>query len=171
MAPVFVDDNKQPFFIKPMHVGPTSFPISSQRRGASVTVDNGVNISPIAENTSNASIRLEVPYHSTQHHRPIGDVNTSMGRLKNISSAIGLVDNEMQRVSCIRYVYLIVASCSVLWGALLAKRTLDTMQRWEQQLQEDSLAYDVAYTDTLSEFGYGSFDSASWSDELEKFDV
>jgi hypothetical protein len=54
---------------------------------------------------------------------------------------------------------------------MMAKRALDKVQKWEQQSQEDSLAYDLAYTSTMSEAGYGSFVSQWTDDDLDKFDV
>jgi hypothetical protein len=53
---------------------------------------------------------------------------------------------------------------------MMAKRALDKVHKWEQLSQEDSLAYDIAYTTTTSELGYGSFVSV-WSGDLDKFDV
>ena len=59
---------------------------------------------------------------------------------------------------------------SVALGGVAAKRALDRVYQWEQQEQEDSLAYDIAYTTSVSEIGYGSFVS-SWTGDLDKFDV
>lgn len=42
--------------------------------------------------------------------------------------------------------YLMAVAGSVLGGGILAKRALDRMDRWEQLSQEDSLAFDIAYT-------------------------
>jgi hypothetical protein len=68
--------------------------------------------------------------------------------------------------------FLMVASCSIVLGAVAAKKAIDRAQRWEQESQEDSLAYDLAYTETRSDDSYGSFVSTTgWSDELDKFDV
>lgn len=67
--------------------------------------------------------------------------------------------------------FLLVASCSIVLGALTAKKAIERAQQWEQESQEDSLAYDLAYTDNGSDVSYGSFVSTGWSDELDKFDV
>lgn len=93
----------------------------------------------------------------------------------------------------LRVALLLVASAALVSGALLAKKALEGVERWEQQSQEDSLAYDMAYTEHqptmgtplrngwtsrvhsgsggCSDIGYGSFVSTTWSDELEKFDL
>jgi hypothetical protein len=67
-------------------------------------------------------------------------------------------------------VILVAISGAIIAGALMAKKALDKLQKWEQQSQEDSLAYDIAYTTTTSEVGYGSFVS-DWTGDLDKFDV
>jgi hypothetical protein len=66
--------------------------------------------------------------------------------------------------------FLLALSGSALTGGVFAKRALEKLQKWEEQSNEDSLAYDMAYTDTVSEIGYGSF-VTSWSNDLDKFDV
>jgi hypothetical protein len=66
-------------------------------------------------------------------------------------------------------ILLLAFSCSFVAGGLYAKRALDRYEKWEIQSQEDSLAYDIAYT-TKTEVSYGSMGS-SWSDEWSKFDV
>jgi hypothetical protein len=66
-------------------------------------------------------------------------------------------------------ILLLAFSCSFVAGGLYAKRALDRYEKWEIQSQEDSLAYDIAYT-TKTEVSYGSMGS-SWSDECSKFDV
>jgi hypothetical protein len=66
-------------------------------------------------------------------------------------------------------ILLLAFSCSFVAGGLYAKRALDRYQKWEIRSQEDSLAYDIAYT-TKTEVSYGSMGS-SWSDEWSKFDV
>jgi hypothetical protein len=66
-------------------------------------------------------------------------------------------------------VFLITGSV-VSGGILLAKWALDRFFKWEENEREDSLAFDIAYTTTVSEIGYGSFVS-NWTGDLDKFDV
>jgi hypothetical protein len=70
--------------------------------------------------------------------------------------------------SSLMIVFLI--TISVVSGGILAKRTLDRFYKWEEKEQEDLLAFDIAYTTTVSEIGYGSFVS-NWTGDLDKFDV
>lgn len=157
LVPVFVDGSQRPFFNNPNHIPPTLFPISSQPRGASVRVGQGANLLFVLERKSDhLPFQFELPTI----------------RSKTMASATNLIGRETdQHSSPSRLVFLCVASISLSLGAILAKRLLDKWQRWEQQSQIDSLAYDIAYTDTFSEVGYGSFVSATWLDEANKFDV
>jgi hypothetical protein len=66
---------------------------------------------------------------------------------------------------------VIMLLCSVLAGGLLAKRVFENAYKWELQAREDSLAYDIAYTSTTSEIGYGSFVSDWTGSSIDKFDV
>ena len=82
--------------------------------------------------------------------------------------------NEMRMLPVGRRVIcFVVGAVFAMAGALVAKRTIDRAIRWETLLKEDSLAYDMAYTDDWRSdtSSYGSFVSNVWSDELDKFDV
>jgi hypothetical protein len=71
------------------------------------------------------------------------------------------------------YYYAALLS-AVLGGALAAKRSLDRWVAWEADRQEDGLAYDIAYTTTTNEigYGYGSFVYTEWTgDTFDKFDL
>lgn len=70
--------------------------------------------------------------------------------------------------STLMVVFLITGS--VVSGGILAKKSLDRFYKWEEKEQEDLLAFDIAYTTTVSEIGYGSFVS-DWTGDLDKFDV
>lgn len=70
--------------------------------------------------------------------------------------------------STLMVVFLITSS--VVSGGILAKRSLDRLYKWEEKEREDLLAFDIAYTTTVSEIGYGSFVS-NWTGDLDKFDV
>ena len=67
--------------------------------------------------------------------------------------------------------FLVGASLLLLLGALILKKALEKAHRWDHQLQVDSLAYDLAYTDTRSYPGYGSFVSPASLHEFDRFDV
>lgn len=63
----------------------------------------------------------------------------------------------------------IVASAAFVSGGLMAKSALYRLHKWEQQSNEDTLAYDLAYTSSET---YGSFSTDLWSeDELDRFDI
>ena len=68
-------------------------------------------------------------------------------------------------------VVLFAISGSIVTGAFYARTALEKLQRWEEQSNEDSLAYDMAYTDTVSEINYGSFVSSWDGGDLDKFDI
>lgn len=60
---------------------------------------------------------------------------------------------------------------SLFSGGILAKWALDRFYKWEEKEREDLLAFDIAYTTTVSEIGYGSFVSDWTGGDLDKFDV
>ena len=68
----------------------------------------------------------------------------------------------------------ITASIALTFGALAArrlnKRKYLELSCFESDSIESELAYDIAYTTTPSELGYGSF-ATPWTGDLEKFDV
>ena len=69
---------------------------------------------------------------------------------------------------------LLFFTFALVGGAVFASRALTRMEQWEIQSQEDSLAYDIAYTSRLEFSSYGSFESSyfdGWEDDLSKFDV
>lgn len=78
--------------------------------------------------------------------------------------------NKKQKKRSQTTIFLILSSCSIIAGAVMAKAALDGVHSWEQQSKEDSLVYDMAYTESFSELGYGSFVS-DWSSDLDKFDL
>jgi hypothetical protein len=72
----------------------------------------------------------------------------------------------------IYYGYYAALLSVVMGGALVAKRSLHKWIAWEADRQEDDLAYDIAYTSTTSEIGYGNgnrrFNLAIDSDPTEQ---
>jgi hypothetical protein len=103
--------------------------------------------------------------------RPVTRQTTSTKNSKNVPSSRKKASKRNEPIKAgLGTVILVAISGAIIAGALMAKRALDKLQKWEQQSQEDSLAYDIAYTTTTSEVGYGSFVS-NWTDDLDKFDV
>eukprot|EP00957_Ditylum_brightwellii_P001982 152508-Ditylum_brightwellii.AAC.1 len=73
-----------------------------------------------------------------------------------------------------RNVIFFSASIAVLFGAISAqyfiKKCHDSSVYVDGDSWESELAYDIAYTTSVSEIGYGSFASTCISD-LDKFDI
>jgi hypothetical protein len=67
--------------------------------------------------------------------------------------------------------FLVGASVLLILGGVQFKRGLEKVHRWDRQLQVDSLAYDLAYTDTRCYAGYESFISPALWDKFDRFDV
>ena len=71
------------------------------------------------------------------------------------------------------YLLTSVGMCAVVVGATVGRRVLKQQQIleeiWDRRLEHD-LAYDIAYTTSSSDIGYGSL-ASSWGGDLEKFDV
>jgi hypothetical protein len=108
---------------------------------------------------------------STQDAANIGPLSRKLSKQNNATNHTTTeTTNKSSSVwsSTLMVVFLIIIS--VLSGGILAKRALDRFYKWEEKEQEDSLAFDIAYTTNVSEIGYGSFVS-NWTGDLDKFDV
>jgi hypothetical protein len=81
-------------------------------------------------------------------------------------------ENTM-RSSRTYYLLSSVGLCAVVVGVTVGRRVLKQQQFleeiWDRRLEHD-LAYDIAYTTSSSDIGYGSL-ASSWGGDLEKFDV
>lgn len=137
-----------------------------------VLISTPRQLSPSIDTSS--SIML-TPDHSVVSQKVTQSVNMPR-RASNISSSQKHAkvsvppskgDSRRNRTTHI----LVAMSCSIVAGALMAKKALDKLHKWEQQSQEDSLVFDMAYTTSAKELlGYGSFFSA-WNGDLDKYDV
>lgn len=91
------------------------------------------------------------------------------------SSATKQQQQQQQHRSGQSTIVLLVFSFTFVAGGLFAKRALGRYEKWEMQSQEDSLAYDIAYTMTnssnISSYGSMGDGSSSWSVEMSKYDV
>ena len=63
-----------------------------------------------------------------------------------------------------------VGSAAIVSGGLMARSALNKLHEWEQQSNEDSLAYDLAYTN--SDVSYGSFRTDfGFAEDSDRFDI
>jgi hypothetical protein len=122
-----------------------------------------------------------------QGSRTLTVADTSTQRQQQQQAPVFVSKMAMQ----IYYGYYAALLSAVLVGVLVAKRSLDKWIAWEADRQEDDLAYDIAYTSTTSEIGYGtgnrsgygnrnschgsgygSFVHSEWTgDSFDKFDL
>jgi len=106
---------------------------------------------------------------------PLGDGIRQGSRAMSLVSSGGVSDSfsysskpSQRQVGAVYYYVALLAA--VLAGALSEKRTLDRWTAWEADRQEDGFAYDIAYTTTTheigygyGEIGYGSFVHSDWT--------
>jgi hypothetical protein len=83
------------------------------------------------------------------------------------SSSSGAVTRAMGVL--LTLICFVILPCS-----LLVKRAIDRYYynyKSELQAHQDNLAYDIAYTKSPTDVGYGSFHSFIWEGDLNKFDI
>ncbi|CAJ1945491.1 unnamed protein product [Cylindrotheca closterium] len=97
-------------------------------------------------------------------------------RLRNASlqSSLGVsapIRQQQQQQPQQRSIFVLLAfSCALVGGGMFGLRALKRLENWEIQSQEESLAYDFAFT-TKRDSNYGSFEPQIWEGDLNKFDV
>lgn len=172
LVPVFLDKQNRPFYVQlGAHELSVQQPLG---RRMPASPEKNETVSKIVERKSPRE--LTSPSHgSDMKHSNKANIasSNSATSLQALLSPRNLIQNDSKRIILQNtpFYFSVTASCAVILVAISARRMLHRIQRWEQQSQEDSLAYDMAYTDNYSEIGYGSFVSTSWSDDLDKFDV
>lgn len=171
LVPVVLDKQRQPFYVNPqslqMSYSSNMGYLEADDRRAMLNQD----VASVFVGDKGIHSDSEGPTPSGIQSDKIATEVTSSGSRTLATTPSWLEDRGSPRQQVRSLPCLIVASVAICLGALVAKKALEKAQRWEQQSQEDSLAYDLAYTDRRSDIGYGSFVSTAWSDDLEKFDV
>jgi hypothetical protein len=137
-----------------------------------IAMDNVTDSNSFASHITTAPLSLtEADDESTSRFRQGARTLTTTDTASSAQNS-NSHSSSHHRVSPIYYYAALLSA--VLGGALTAKRSLDRWITWEADRQEDGLAYDIAYTTTTNEigYGYGSFVYSEWSgDAFDKFDL
>jgi hypothetical protein len=141
----------------------------------SIAMDNATNSNSLASTTTTTLSLMEADDESTSRLRQGARTLTTTNTATSASASAQNNSNSSGHPMPPIYYYAALLS-AVLGGALTAKRSLNQWIAWEADRQEDGLAYDIAYTSTASEIGYGlgygSFVHSEWSgDSFDKFDL
>lgn len=177
LIPVFHDKNGNHFVLRQHLEGyreMASIPRSSTLADAQerTNPERDVDTTKLKENASLPSIsNTKAERTQTIDFSKKQDLSKAKSTDRSSFPVISNVEDPSTRTVPRSTAFLVASSCAIVLGVLTTKRAIQSAQKWKQRSLEDSLAYDMAYTDTRSDYSYGSFVSAAWSDELNKFEV